>query len=144
MNAREVKNQLCIEGHTNAALDAVMRANSPDEVMCLLTAFGHKAVDMAAASEYEAVGIDQAPGDEWARTRRTGTVACKHCGGTTGYDYQSKRMQLTSFRGKWGEAPVALKTSVNVTESFASCCDCGVKYRVPALERGGLAGKPNV
>ena len=71
-------------------------------------------------------------------------LACKHCGGTTGFVYLRKTTTLTGFRGGWGEAPAQVSQRVQETESFASCVDCGSKYRVPALERSGRASKPNV
>jgi len=45
--AREVKNNLCIDGHLNKALDQILESNSPDGIFAILTHLAHRAVDMS-------------------------------------------------------------------------------------------------
>lgn len=44
---REARNKVCIDGHLNAALDDIMRSNSPDGMFNLLGALAGKAIDIA-------------------------------------------------------------------------------------------------
>jgi hypothetical protein len=50
---RQARNQVTIDGHLNAALDAIMRSDSPDGKFCILGALVDQAIDAALAAQQE-------------------------------------------------------------------------------------------
>ncbi len=53
---RKARNQVCIDGHLNAALDDIMRSNSPDGTFNILGALVDNAIDAAMAAQQNEKG----------------------------------------------------------------------------------------
>lgn len=47
---RKARNQICIDGHLNSALDDIMRSNSPDGIFNILGVLADRAIDAAIAT----------------------------------------------------------------------------------------------
>jgi hypothetical protein len=73
---QEVRNAMCIEGHLNKTLAAMMRSNSPDETFNILGALVNKAIELSFAALADSPAPDVRPSEMELRNEIAELHAC--------------------------------------------------------------------
>lgn len=66
---------------------------------------------------------------------------CPKCGGESGYRFDLVEKHVMG--AGWGESPQSLDSGIIVSQSMATCDDCGHRFRLGTLRAvGALGGQP--